>query len=1471
MDQQILKLWNLQGIDYRENKAIDGKIVFVFPGHGSQYPDMMSKLYEEYDVVKDIYDRADKKTIELMGERLTEHIFIQNQSKECVEEQMKSAEIMQTAIYTANYAMYQLVTTLGIKPDYLLGHSLGEFSALVCAGVFTFEEGLEIVYNRANVLNHVPVEDRGTMFSIKLDSECEQFQQLLDSLQKEKIEYTVSIINSKEQVILSIPVLQVDRFAHICAEQKVVNVQLKTSHGFHSPMLSNAAEEFYQVLLKYSYKTPDIPVLSSILEEFYSNEDRAFTTEKMAQTLKCQFVKPFHFQKLVERLYSQCNVRYFIEIGADSIMTKLLKTILDGKEAICISTDSKREDDRYSFAKFVSQADLYQLETKEKEGCSLEANFKYTKEEIRTSIVAIVAEKTGYPEEILEDELDFEVDLGIDSVKQADIVSKIFAEFKLDAEQVKEQFADVSFNTIKEVTEFLYQFSQDGEENSVEEADAVIEEVVESKRFEFDLQKVTDEIKEIIAEKTGYPIEILEEDMDFEADLGIDSVKQADIVSTVLAKYEFEKEEIQNNNLDVKIDTIKGVAELLEKFAESTSTGTVSVEKQQLSENRDIDALIANYVPENEENKHNRYVSVSKRVPFDENSYIPSYLNGKHVIVIEDALGGHITKQIEQELVKQQAKVVIVSQGKQTYSEQTVIADFYNKEELIKDFKQAHDYLGSVDGLLNLYGITEEEAFYQLSTQEWSKLVKSVFQVMMISVKEVYDDLEQKKDAFCVVAGNIGGVFGVEHTESLHASPAIMVGFLKALKRELPDLFCKAIDFEEISEEETASLIIKEMMTQDGLVEVGYTSSSRKTIVIVKESVKQADIGTHHLTEDDVIVFGGGGRGIMYEFAKGILEVYGTTVVLTGRTEMPEGTELWINMTDAEFEQYKSDFMLEKKKENANYSVMDILGMYEGRKHARELYRNIQELKKYAAKVYYFACDVRDIEQVRKLYQKVKEVAGDVTGIVNGAGLPAIGKVRKKELAFAEQVVVTKCMGFYNLYTVFQQEPLRFFQSVGSISGRLGMDGQVDYCAGSDVIVKMTNQLKMANPDMQALTMEWTAWREVGMATDPSVEKIQNERGLTYISVNEGVQRFLEEVSYGGTLPEVLIFDSIGREMEAEYQTSFCTSEYNQKPVITDQNNEIINRRNYPLIEKIQLQGKEIEAEKKFYIEEDNFLNQHKVNGAYVFAGVCHMEFYAEMMRYFFEMKELSYKYPITIKRARFINFVKYFKKNPLTIRGKYKIMDCDNGRYEFHGSILSDFVNNKGITLQKDRLHSDAVLEVSVNETFIEKQTVNIYENAQDRKLLDLDRYYEAVEDSIVFGNLYRYVKEVYFVDSNHYIGQVVVNSEDCLVKHNLAVNTMMSPITIDCIGRVLLVGLYHEYGISAVPVGLNNVVIMNRIESKELLIVDVRVNSIEGDQINSDFIITKENGEVIVTMNIELQRIKQYSTYGLIGSLDV
>ena len=194
----------------------------------------------------------------------------------------------------------------------------------------------------------------------------------------------------------------------------------------------------------------------------------------------------------------------------------------------------------------------------------------------------------------------------------------------------------------------------------------------------------------------------------------------------------------------------------------------------------------------------------------------------------------------------------------------------------------------------------------------------------------------------------------------------------------------------------------------------------------------------------------------MNEFAKGILELYDATVILTGRDELPDGTQKYIHMSDEEYEAYKTEFMLEYRKEKPISTVMEILGEYERLKHRRQLYKNIKELQQKYNKVFYYQCDVSSYEQVIKLHETIQKEIGEVTGIISGAGLPSIGKVLKKDIIVARNVVRTKAMGFYNLFTLFNIPSLKFFHSVGSISGRFGMDGQVDYCAGSDIIVKMS-------------------------------------------------------------------------------------------------------------------------------------------------------------------------------------------------------------------------------------------------------------------------------------------------------------------------------------------------------------------------------------------------------------------------------
>ena len=108
-----------------------GKMAFLFPGHGSQYPNMLKSLYKTNKIVKDIFDEADNIFLDLYGEKLSENIFYDREEEKLhIESNLKKAKIMQASIYTCNYALYKLLSSMNQSPDFLCGHSLGEISAL---------------------------------------------------------------------------------------------------------------------------------------------------------------------------------------------------------------------------------------------------------------------------------------------------------------------------------------------------------------------------------------------------------------------------------------------------------------------------------------------------------------------------------------------------------------------------------------------------------------------------------------------------------------------------------------------------------------------------------------------------------------------------------------------------------------------------------------------------------------------------------------------------------------------------------------------------------------------------------------------------------------------------------------------------------------------------------------------------------------------------------------------------------------------------------------------------------------------------------------------------------------------------------------------------------------------------------------------------------------------------------------------
>lgn len=554
-----------------------------------------------------------------------------------------------------------------------------------------------------------------------------------------------------------------------------------------------------------------------------------------------------------------------------------------------------------------------------------------------------------------------------------------------------------------------------------------------------------------------------------------------------------------------------------------------------------------------------RYICIGKEVVFEESAKNLFSIEKKSILLLGNEVQPNLIKDVKSALEKEQCRVatVIVS-----------LEDVKNTDALAEKMRQAHNELGNCHGIINLQECRESKSYQDMSYEETEVRIKYAFQASFLAVKEFYDDLGSP-DAFCAFAGNLGGIFGITEKDIKNIWFSIQVGFLKSIQRDFPTLHCRTIDFDSLKDTKyVAEKLVEEIKGIDPYIELAYKQGKRYTLISVPNEIKEEE-DTKKITidENDVILFSGGGRGILYEMAKKMHEHFGAKIILTGRTKMPSGEEDFMQMTDAEFEAYKTDFLRFRRKENPKATVKELIGEYKNLMNQRTLYGNMKNLT--SDKIVYYTCDTSG-EDIRKLCEEVKEKYGSITGVVNGAGVPSLTKVNKKSLEECYPVLMIKCLSFYNLFMNLKDEPLKFFNNVGSISGRFGMDGQADYCAASDCLAKMTTIMRKEVP-FRLFTSDWSAWEEIGMAVEQSVVKTHESRGVEYIPVKEGTEIFIKELLYGEDVNEILYFGNIGNDYLARAILQYMDTDAHKLRVQWDTYGDPLDHTKYPYINKIDV------------------------------------------------------------------------------------------------------------------------------------------------------------------------------------------------------------------------------------------------------------------------------------------------------------
>jgi len=284
-------------------------IAFLFPGQGSQAPGMGKELAERYPIARQTFEEAD----DALGYKLSHLCF------EGPEEKLRLTEITQPAILTTSVAAWRVLNEKGMKPAYVAGHSLGEYSAHVAAGTLRFADAVRTVRNRGQYMQEAVPVGVGAMAAI-LGMESEKVSAACaDAAQGEVCE--PANINSAEQIVISGNTAAVERAAKLASERGAKRaVMLPVSAPFHSSLMKPAQDRLAADLAALTFSDPAIPVACNV--------DAALVREATASrdALVRQVTGSVKWAQSMHLLIAQ-GVERFVEVGPGKVLCGLMRQI----------------------------------------------------------------------------------------------------------------------------------------------------------------------------------------------------------------------------------------------------------------------------------------------------------------------------------------------------------------------------------------------------------------------------------------------------------------------------------------------------------------------------------------------------------------------------------------------------------------------------------------------------------------------------------------------------------------------------------------------------------------------------------------------------------------------------------------------------------------------------------------------------------------------------------------------------------------------------------------------------------------------------------------------------------------------------------------------------------------------------------------------------------------------------------------
>jgi acyl transferase domain-containing protein/acyl carrier protein/NAD(P)-dependent dehydrogenase (short-subunit alcohol dehydrogenase family) len=844
---------------------------------------------------------------------------------------------------------------------------------------------------------------------------------------------------------------------------------------------------------------------------------------------------------------------------------------------------------------------------------------------VKDKVMAIIAEKTGYPPDMLDPDLDLEADLGIDTVKQAEMFAAIRAAYDIprdDALKLRD------FPTLGHAVQFVYDRRPDLKMVSsaatpvVELAPTPAVEPVPRPAAGPGEDPVKTKVLQIIAEKTGYPPDMLDLDLDLEADLGIDTVKQAEMFAAIRAAYDIPRDDslklrdyptlqhtiqfVYDRRPDLKLKPAIVAPEPVPpvmQSAPSVAGGSV------IAGSMEAAAALPRRIPVP---RLRPPLAICKPTGVDLTA-------GSRVIVMSDR--GGIGKALAAKLEKLGAEVLLVS-------------DAPEAEVLIRRVEEWKTQ-GPIQGVYWLPALDHEGDAAAMDIAAWRESTRVRVKLLYAAMRTLYDHVGAR-GTFLVSATRLGGLHGYDDAGAISPAGGCVTGFTKAFKREKGDALVKVVDFEP-SRKSTAlaDILIEETKWDPGAVEIGYKHGERWTVGL-EEKAPDATPSGLALGKDTVFLITGAAGSIVSAITADLAAASGGIFHLLDLAPRPDPANPDLQRLAADKEGLKRDIFerLKMRGERATPALVEKEMAVLERAHAA--LAAIDAVKRAGGTVHYYSVNLLDAAGVAAVMAQIARADGRIDVLLHAAGLEISHLLPDKRPAEFDLVFDVKSDGWFNLLSNLGDMPLGAAVVFSSIAGRFGNGGQTDYSAANDLLCKGISNFRATRPRTRGIAIDWTAWSGIGMAARGSIPAVMKQAGIDMLAPEAGIPFVRKELITGGQ-GEVVVAQNLG----------IMLKEFDEQGGLDPARGGWMDAALGVMTGKVLGMGLYggLTVETILDPARQPFLYDHQINGTPVLPGVMGIEAMAETARLVFPERHIG-----AIEDVNFHSPFKFYRSQPRTV-----------------------------------------------------------------------------------------------------------------------------------------------------------------------------------------------------------------------------